>query len=86
MQIKKSFTITETQAEWVKAQIAAGRYGTESEVVRDLIRREQEREQEIEARRAALMDAACDDESERTPEQRLFESLIAAHELYAARR
>ncbi len=41
--VKKSFTVTDKQNDWIKTQISSGDYGNESEVVRDLIRREQER-------------------------------------------
>lgn len=44
--IKKSIAITEQQNAWVKAQLASGSYGNESEVFRDLIRERQAREQE----------------------------------------
>lgn len=57
--VKKSITVTDRQNEWIKAQIESGHFGNESEVVRDLIRerqiREQESSAEIEAIRAALI-------------------------------
>ena len=59
--IKKSITLTDQQDCWIKAQIASGMYGNESEVVRELIRERQLRELEssrdIEAIRAQLADA-----------------------------
>ncbi len=59
--IKKSITVTDQQDSWIKAQIEMGHYGNESEVVRDLIRerqlREQESNREIEAIRAKLIQA-----------------------------
>ena len=39
--VKKSISVTEQQAVWINAQIETGRYGNESEVVRDLIRERQ---------------------------------------------
>ncbi len=39
---------------WVDAQIAAGRYGNLSEYVRDLIRRDQERQREVELEEVLL--------------------------------
>ena len=44
--VKKSISLTEQQDGWIKAQIKTGHYGNESEVVRDLIRQRQIREQE----------------------------------------
>lgn len=56
--VKKSISVTDKQDEWIKAQIATGRFGNESEVVRELIRerqiREQETAEEIEVIRALL--------------------------------
>ena len=59
--VKKSISVTQQQDDWIKAQIETGRYGNESEVVRELIRerqvREQETPEEIAAIRAALIAA-----------------------------
>jgi antitoxin ParD1/3/4 len=59
--VKKSITVTDQQDNWIKAQIEMGHYGNESEVVRELIRerqlREQASSQEIEAIRAKLIAA-----------------------------
>jgi antitoxin ParD1/3/4 len=58
--VKKSISITDKQDGWIKAQIESGHYGNESEVIRELIRERQIREQEspaeIEAIRAALIE------------------------------
>lgn len=58
--VKKSISVTDRQDEWIKAQIATGHFGNESEVVRELIRERQIREQEtpaeIEAIRTALIE------------------------------
>jgi antitoxin ParD1/3/4 len=48
--------LTGPQDAWVKSQIDAGHYTNDSEFIRDLIRRDQERNAEIEAIRAALID------------------------------
>ncbi len=53
--VRKTITLTYQQDAWVKSQIDAGHYTNDSEFIRDLIRREQERSVEIEAIRAALM-------------------------------
>lgn len=44
--IKKSITVTEKQDDWIKAKIETGYYGNESEIVRELIRERQIREEE----------------------------------------
>jgi antitoxin ParD1/3/4 len=58
--VKKSISVTNQQDSWIKAQIKTGHYGNESEVVRELIRERQLRDQEtpaeIEAIRAALIE------------------------------
>lgn len=67
--LKKGITITDQQDAWIKAQIASGHYGNDSEVMRDLIRREQTRGNGIEAIRAALIEGEETGMSDRTPEQ-----------------
>ena len=63
--VKKSISVTGQQNDWIKSQIKSGHYGNESEVVRELIRERQLREQEnqsaesraeIEAIRAKLIE------------------------------
>lgn len=54
--IRKTITLTHQQDEWIKAQIDAGHYTNDSEYIRDLIRREQERTAEVDAIRAALIE------------------------------
>ena len=53
---RKTITITENQDSWVKSQIDAGRFTNDSEYIRDLIRRDQASQQDIEAIRAALIE------------------------------
>jgi antitoxin ParD1/3/4 len=54
--VRKTITLTDQQDGWVKAQIQAGRYTNDSEYIRDLIRREQERTAQVDAVRAALIE------------------------------
>jgi len=58
--VKKSISVTEQQDSWIKAQIKTGHFGNESEIIRELIRERQMRQQEtpaqIEAIRAALIE------------------------------
>lgn len=41
--MRKTITIPDAMEDWVKAQIDQGRYGSDSEYFRDLIRRDQEK-------------------------------------------
>ena len=58
--VKKSISVTVQQNKWIKSQIETGHFGNESEVVRELIRerqiREQETSDEIAVIRAALIE------------------------------
>lgn len=54
--IRKTITVTDQQDNWITAQVKAGRFTNDSELIRDLIRREQERSAELEAVRQALID------------------------------
>jgi antitoxin ParD1/3/4 len=54
--VRKTITLTEQQNNWIAAQITAGSYTNDSEAIRDLIRREQERGAEVEAIRQALIE------------------------------
>ena len=54
---RKTITVTDQQDGWIKAQIAAGKFTNDSEYIRDLIRRDQASNAEIETIRAALIDA-----------------------------
>jgi len=71
--VKKSISITDKQDSWIKAQIATGHFGNESEVVRELIRERQIREQEtpaeIEAIRKALIEGEESGFSDRTVDE-----------------
>lgn len=67
--VKKSITVTDQQDKWIKSQIARGDYGNDSELMRDLIRREQARAAKIETIRSALVEAEQSGVSNRTPEE-----------------
>ncbi len=54
--VRKTITLTEQQDAWIAAQIDNGRYTNDSEAIRDLIRREQERNFEVESIRRALIE------------------------------
>ena len=75
--IKKSISVTDQQNDWIKAQIKTGHFGNESEVVRELIRERQIKEQEnpaqIQAIRAKLIKAEKSGFSNQTAEEILKE-------------
>ncbi|MGI9302952.1 MAG: type II toxin-antitoxin system ParD family antitoxin [Gammaproteobacteria bacterium] len=53
---RKTITVTDQQDKWIKSRIAAGEFTNDSEYIRDLIRRDQASQADIEAIRAALID------------------------------
>jgi antitoxin ParD1/3/4 len=54
--VRKTITLTEQQDAWIASQIAAGHYTNDSEAIRDLIRREQERGAQLDVVRRALIE------------------------------
>ena len=75
--VRKTITLTEQQGNWIKAQINAGHYTNDSEYIRDLIRREQERSAEIEAVRAALIEGEASGEPKRFDAAAFKERMLA---------
>ena len=75
--VKKSITVTDQQDNWIKAQIEMGHYGNESEILRELIRerqlREQETNREIEVIRAKLIKAEVSGFTDQSPTEILKE-------------
>lgn len=53
--IRKTITLTDAQNKWIKTQIDSGAYTNDSELVRDLIRRAQIENAELDSIRAALI-------------------------------
>lgn len=54
---RKTITLTDQMDSWVKTQVNSGKYGNDSEYFRDLVRRDQER-QEAEVRLRSLLEDA----------------------------
>jgi antitoxin ParD1/3/4 len=77
--VRKTITLTEQQDSWVKAQIEAGHYTNDSEYIRDLIRREQERSNEIEAIRNALIEGETSGEPKRFDVAAFKQKMLAGH-------
>ena len=65
---KKSITLTDQQEQWIQAQMATGNYASDSEVLRDLIRKEQLRNAQIESIRNELIKAEGRGFTDKTPE------------------
>jgi antitoxin ParD1/3/4 len=55
--LKKTYSITETLDQYVKGRIASGEYATDSEYLRELIRRDQDENREIAYIRSKLIKA-----------------------------
>lgn len=76
--IKKSISVTDQQNDWIKAQIETGHYGNDSEVIRELIRerqlREQETEKEINHIRKLLIKAEANGFTDQSAEDILAET------------
>ena len=53
---------------WAEARVAEGRYSSTSDYVRDLVRRDQEREEKLQRLRAAIDEGLASGISERTVE------------------
>lgn len=64
--IRKTITIPSALEDWVKAQVATGQYASDSEYLRDLIRRDQERRASESELRVLLNDAEASGKSDQT--------------------
>lgn len=64
--VRKTITLTDRQDRWVKAQIAAGGFTNDSEYIRDLIRRDQERNAGYRELGAAIQEGLDSGTSDRT--------------------
>jgi len=66
--VKKSITVTDQQELWLQSQLATGNYASDSELLRDLIRKEQARSNEIDIIRKELIKAEQSGFSSRSAE------------------
>ncbi|GAB2676676.1 type II toxin-antitoxin system ParD family antitoxin [Aliiglaciecola sp. 3_MG-2023] len=71
--VKKSITVTDKQNEWMQSQLRSGEYASDSELLRDLIRKEQRRNEEIKVIREALITGEKSGYSTKSAEQILQE-------------
>ncbi len=77
--VRKTITLTDQQNSWIKAQIDAGGYTNDSEYIRDLIRREHDRNAEVEAIRAALIEGETSGEPKAFDVGAFKQKMLAAH-------
>lgn len=56
MTVRKTISFTKRHDDWLTSQIASGKYTSDSEVARDLIRQQQEREDKFNALKTAIQD------------------------------
>ena len=67
--VRKSISLTKQQDAWVKAQISSGDFTNDSEVVRDLIRKAQARDENLISLRAAIKKGRDSGPGSRTMDQ-----------------
>ena len=58
---------------WAESRVAEGRYSSTSDYVRDLVRRDQEREEKLQRLRAAIDEGLASGDSDRDPFEYLEE-------------
>ena len=73
-------SLPDLMKEWVEAQAATGRYSNASDYVRDLIRRDQEREQKLAAMRHFVDEAEASSISDRSIEEIIADARKTAAE------
>ena len=76
---RKTITVTDQQNNWIKAQIAAGQFTNDSEYVRDLIRRDQASQADIEAVRAALKEGEASGEPQPFDSSQFKQEMASKH-------
>ena len=76
---RKTITLTNQQNDWVKAQIAAGQFTNDSEYFRDLIRRDQAGQADIEAIRTALIEGEQSGEPQPFDRSQFKQEMAAKH-------
>ena len=72
--LRKTITVTEQQGAWIKSRIKDGDFTNDSEYLRDLIRRDQERAQKIANMQRLVTEGIESGMSNKTPEQIMAEA------------
>ena len=70
--VRKTVTLTDAQDDWIKSQVASGDYTNDSEYLRELIRRDQEK--------VSALKAAIDEGLTSGPSNRSLDDIWAAAE------
>lgn len=76
---RKTITVTDQQDHWIKAQIATGAFTNDSEYIRDLIRRDQASQADIDAIRAALIEGEKSGEPQPFNSKQFKQEMAAKH-------
>ena len=76
---RKTITITDSQDKWLKSQINAGGFTNDSEYIRDLIRRDQTSQADIEVIRTALIEGEESGEPQPFDVARFKSAMSARH-------
>ncbi len=79
--VRKTITLTSQQDQWIKAQIAAGGFTNDSEYIRDLLRRDQEKNDKFVVLKAAIQEGLDSGISDKT----VLEVWKEAEQRYAAK-
>lgn len=69
--------MTEQQNEWIQSQLSVGKYASDSELLRDLIKKKQVRADELSALRQALLVGKKSGLSKREPADTMAEVLAS---------
>ncbi len=76
--VRKTITVTKQQGAWIKSRIKDGDFTNDSEYLRDLIRRDQERAQKIANMQRLITEGIESGISDKTPEQIMEEARLFA--------
>ena len=76
---RKTITVSDRQDNWIKAQITAGQFTNDNEYVRDLIRRDQASQADIEAIRAALIEGEESGDPQPFDGSQFKQEMVAKH-------
>ena len=67
--VRKTVTLTDQQERWIKARTAAGDFTSDSEYIRELIRRDQEESIKLQALKSAIQEGLESGVSDKTVPQ-----------------
>lgn len=76
---RQSISLTEPNDEWVKEQLKQEEYSSKSELINDLIRKEREKQKEIEWLRLKLLEGEQSGFTNLSPEEILAQSKEQLH-------